>query len=66
MEWLIFALFAYLGFAIATIIDGVSIKTYIKNPKTYLFYNTFLQGLVGILIFLFIDYEIYKNCCDSK
>jgi len=59
MEWIIFALLAYFMYAITSTIDAVSIKTYLKNPKTYLFYNMTLQCLIGVLMLLFINVTFY-------
>lgn len=59
MRWLLFALFALFAFAISSLIDGLSIKKYIKNPKIYLFYSVFLQGVIGIFIFFFKEINFY-------
>lgn len=59
MAWILFALLALFMFAVSSIIDGISIKKYIKSPKTYLFYSTFMQGFIGIFIFFFKDIDFH-------
>jgi uncharacterized membrane protein len=58
MKWILITLLAYFVFSLTKIIDGVCIKKYL-NPKTYLCYHMFLQGLIGILILFFIDTIFY-------
>mgnify|MGYP001577680565 CR=1 FL=1 len=60
MEWILFALLALIMFSLSTMIDGLSIKKYLKDPKVYSFYNLFLQGFIGSLIFFFIDINFYN------
>jgi len=59
MEWILLSLLAFLMFGIGGIIDSISIKKYVKSPKIWLFYSTFMQGFIGIFIILFKDISFH-------
>lgn len=59
MEWLFIALLAIFMFSLTSIIDALSIKKYVGDAKTYLFYNMSMQGVFGIILLFFVEVSFY-------